>query len=81
MAERHKMADAAPGPEPDLLAELRAKYFDLSRKYSALVQRLELRTAELVQHRVNGSTAVYRLGFWALNATASYTLNATWNET
>jgi C4-dicarboxylate-specific signal transduction histidine kinase len=71
MAERRKMADAAPGPEPDLLAELRAKYFDLSRKYSALVQRLELRTSELVQHRANGSTAVYRLGFWALNATAS----------
>jgi len=71
MAERRKMVDAASGREPDLLAELRAKYLDLSRKYSALVQRLEVRTSDLVQHRANGANAVYRLGFWALNATAS----------
>lgn len=71
MAERRKMLEAASGPGPDLLAELRAKYLDLSRKYSALVQRLEVRTSELVQHRADGPTAVYRLGFWALNATAS----------
>src|SRR5712664_4168667 len=71
MPERRKIDDAAAGAEPDVLVDLRAKYLDLSRKYAALVRRLEVRTSELVQNRSGGATAVYRLGFWALNATAS----------
>src|SRR5438270_309615 len=47
----------------DALVALRAKYLDLSRKYAALVERLERRTEQ--------TTAVFRLGFWALKATAS----------
>jgi signal transduction histidine kinase len=71
MPERRKIDDAVPGPEPDRLVELRAKYLDLSRKYAALVGRLELRTNELAQHRSRRGSSVDRLGFWALNATAS----------
>ena len=70
MPERPKIDDGA-GTGSDLLVELRAKYLQLSRKYAALVRRLEVRTSELVQHRSGGASAVYRLGFWALNATAS----------
>jgi len=70
MPERPKIDDGA-GTGSDLLVELRAKYLQLSRKYAALVRRLEERTSEIVQHRSGGASAVYRLGFWALNATAS----------
>src|SRR5258706_16129861 len=70
MPGRPKIDDGA-STGSDLLVELRAKYLQLSRKYAALVRRLEVRTSELVQHRSGGASAVYRLGFWALNATAS----------
>jgi len=90
MPERRKIDDAVPGPEPDRLVELRAKYLDLSRKYAALVGRLEVRTNQLVRHRSRRGSSVYRLGFWALNATASglalvkdgaiTTRNARWHE-
>src|SRR5438270_13665805 len=90
MPERRKIDDAVPGPEPDRLVELRAKYLDLSRKYAALVGRLEVRTNQLVRHRSRRGSSVYRLGFWALNATASglalvkdgaiATRNARWHE-
>src|SRR5712671_1419969 len=70
MPERPKIDDGA-GTGSDLLVELRAKYLQLSRKYAALVRRLEVSTSELVQHRSGGASAVYRPGFWALNATAS----------
>jgi C4-dicarboxylate-specific signal transduction histidine kinase len=90
MRERRNIDDAAAGAQPDVLVDLRAKYLDLSRKYAALVRRLEVRTGELVRSRSGGATAVYRLGFWALNATASglalvkdgaiITRNARWHE-
>src|SRR2546423_13322057 len=90
MPEPRKIDDADAGAEPDVLVDLRAKYLDLSRKYAALVRRLEVRTSELVQNRAGGATAVYRLGFWALNVTASglalvkdgaiTTRNARWHE-
>ncbi|MFL5312841.1 MAG: sensor histidine kinase [Myxococcales bacterium] len=90
MRERRKIDDGAAGAEPDVLVDLRAKYLDLSRKYAALVRRLEVRTSELVQNRAGGASTVYRLGFWALNVTASglalvkdgaiTTRNARWHE-
>src|SRR5207245_7591127 len=90
MRDQRNIADAAESAEPDVLVDLRAKYLDLSRKYAALVRRLEVRTSELVQQRSGGGSAVYRLGFWALNVTASglalvkdgaiTTRNARWHE-
>jgi len=83
------IASAAPGPEPSLLVELRAKYLDLSRKYAALVRRLGARTGDLLKQRT-ARTSVYRLGFWALHATGGglalvtdgmiTTRNARWHE-
>ena len=73
MAGRHKTETGSPAPPPDSdsAQQLRAKYLQLCRKYEALVRRLEVRTANLVNQRVSTKTAVYRLGFWALNATGS----------
>src|SRR5438445_7427051 len=90
MPDPRKNGDAAAGAEPGLVLDLRAKYLDLSRKYAALVHRLEARTSELVQQRSGGGSAVQRLGFGALNVTASglalvkdgaiTTRNARWHE-
>jgi signal transduction histidine kinase len=89
--ERKTLTDSAgAGAGSGALVELRAKYLDLARKYAALVRRLEVRTGDLLKRRTDGHTSVYRLGFWALNATGSglalvkdgsvTTRNARWHE-
>jgi C4-dicarboxylate-specific signal transduction histidine kinase len=90
-ARRKTELDKAPqDAESQSAVQLRTKYLDLCRKYSALVRRLDLRTAGLVKQRVSSQTAVYRLGYWALTATGTglalvrkgtiVTRNARWNE-
>lgn len=60
-------ADAAAVTEPEFVVLLRTKHEDLARKYAALVQRLEERTAGLVAQRA-AQSSVYR---WALHGTAA----------
>ena len=87
---RRRTDDRLPPAEPDSLDGLRRKYLELSRKYAALVQRLESRTHRIVEDRLARHSAVHRLGFWALTATGNAlalvkdgvvtTRNARWHE-